>query len=164
PAVAAAAAVALGHIGGDRATEVLQRTLTAPNTPPPVRSATAQGCVLSAEELLAKGDAARAVALYDAVRKADVPRPRVIEATRGAGAPAVRLAAIGVLDRWGDVSVVPVLVDAAAASDDAELAQTARASLIRLPGKDVDAALLDRLRESPARERRVLIELVEQRK
>jgi HEAT repeat protein len=245
--VATAAANALGHIGGDRAAETLERTLataSAASAAPAIRSAAAEGCVLCAEQYLAGGNAQRATALYDAVRKAaDLPKQRVIEGTRGAilargsagipllveqlrspdksmvyiglrvtrelqggdvtqaliaefgraepalqsllvvaladrgdpavkpvllqaarsGAPAVRLAATGLLDRLADVSAVPVLVEAAA-SNDAELAQAARASLARLPGKDVDSEVLARLRESSGRNRQVLIELAEQRK
>ena len=242
--VATAAANALGHVGGDRAAEALERALATASAAPAIRSAAAEGCVLCAERYLAGGNAQRATALYDAVRKAaDLPKQRVIEGTRGAilargsggipllveqlrssdksmvhiglrvsrelqggdvtqaliaefgraeptlqsllvvaladrgdpavkpvllqaarsGAPPVRLAATGLLDRLADVSAVPVLVEAAA-SNDAELAQAARSSLARLPGKDVDSEVLTRLRESSGRGRQVLIELAEQRK
>ena len=80
--VASAAAVALGHIGGDKAATALQKALkTAPKT---VRPAVAEGCVLCAEQFFASGDATRAVALYDAVRAAELPRNKILEATRGA--------------------------------------------------------------------------------
>ena len=78
--VAAAAAVALGKIGGEPAAAALEKALAGKTA----RTAVAQGCVLCAERLLADGKTERAIALYDAVRKADVPRHRVIEATRGA--------------------------------------------------------------------------------
>ncbi len=80
--VASAAAVALGHIGGDAATKTLRRSLT--STPDPVRSAVAEGCILCAERLTSEGKSGEAAALYDAVRKADVPKQRRVEATRGA--------------------------------------------------------------------------------
>ena len=80
--VADAAAVALGKIGGASATETLEKALA--DGPAAVRSAAAEGCILSAEKLLAAGDAAAAAALYDNVRTAKVPRQRIIEATRGA--------------------------------------------------------------------------------
>ena len=51
--VAAAAAVALGHIGNADATKSLRQTLTADSLA--VRSAAAEGCVLCAEKLLADG-------------------------------------------------------------------------------------------------------------
>jgi HEAT repeat protein len=240
--VSSCAAAALGHIGGDRAAQVLEPQLTA--AAPAVRAAAAEGCVLCAERYLNEGNDARAIALYDAVRKAQVPRQRVLEGIRGAilarhsagipllveqlkssdkaimgiglrtarelrgddvtdaliaelgradaerqallilaladrndpprvrpvvleaarsGAPGVRVAAAGVLDRLGDVSCVPVLVEAAA-SDDADLVQAAKTSLARLPGKDVDASLLARLNDSSGKARQVLIELAEQRK
>ncbi|MBS0203601.1 MAG: HEAT repeat domain-containing protein [Planctomycetes bacterium] len=80
--VASAAAVALGHIGNDEATQVLRSALV--SVPASVRSAVAEGCVLCAERLHAGGKSADAVAIYDEVRKAEVPQPRILEATRGA--------------------------------------------------------------------------------
>lgn len=79
-AVAAAAAVALGRIGNAAATAVLRTALAEGTARPDV----AEGLVLVAERLLADGAAADAAALYDLVRAADVPAPRIIEATRGA--------------------------------------------------------------------------------
>jgi HEAT repeat protein len=80
--VASAAAVALGKIGDAAATGSLRRALS--DAPDAVRSAVAEGCVLCAERLLADGKTAEAAALYDEVRQADVPKQRVVEATRGA--------------------------------------------------------------------------------
>ena len=81
--VATAAAVVLGHIGNEKATTALRRTLT-DSLSAPVRSAVAEGCILCAEKLLADGHADASAALYDQVRKADVPKQRIVEATRGA--------------------------------------------------------------------------------
>ncbi len=81
PEVASAAAVALGHIGNKKATEMLRQSLA--SVPPAVRPAVAEGCVLCAERLLADGKNDRAAELYDRVRKADVPKQRQLEATRG---------------------------------------------------------------------------------
>jgi len=80
--VASAAAVALGHIGDPAATKALAAALTTP--PEVVRSAVAEGCILSAERLSAVGKSKEAADLYDSVRKADVPQIRKMEATRGA--------------------------------------------------------------------------------
>ena len=80
--VAAAAAVALGHIGTAAATETLQKSLI--GTPDLVRNAVAEGCILCAEKLAAAGKADDAVKIYDMVRQASVPKQRVLEATRGA--------------------------------------------------------------------------------
>ena len=80
--VAAAAAVALGRIGGGAAVTALQQSLAAATAA--VHSAVAEGCILCAESLLAEGNSAEAAKLYDAVRKADVPKQRTLEATRGA--------------------------------------------------------------------------------
>jgi HEAT repeat protein len=79
---AAAAAVALGHIDSDPAVKSLREALTSSKTN---RSAIAEGLVLAAERRLGQGKANDAAALYDEVRgAADLPQPRVVEATRGA--------------------------------------------------------------------------------
>ncbi len=80
--VASAAAVALGRIGGDKATNTLRQSLA--SSPLAVRSAVAEGLILCAERLMADGKTFDAAAIYDEVRKADVPKPRQLEATRGA--------------------------------------------------------------------------------
>ena len=80
--VASAAAVALGHIGGEQAAKALTKSLA--NAPTGVRSAVAEGCILCAEWFLAHDKTAEAVKLYDTVREADVPDQRHLEAIRGA--------------------------------------------------------------------------------
>lgn len=238
--VASAAAVALGCIGGDQAAGILEPALA--NVPAAVRAAVADGCVRCAEKYLADGKSAQAKKLYDAVCVADLPRQRILDATRGAilargsagvpflveqltsadkgrlgiglrtarelpgrdvtealaaamsrlspdrqpllvlaladrtdagvlpvivkaaqsGPKQVRTAAVGELARIGNVSCVPVLLEVAT-QPDAELAQTARTTLIKLAGKDVDADLLARLPQATGRTRQVLIELAGQR-
>ncbi len=241
PAVASAAAVALGRIGGPNAAKVLAQALV--QAPPQVRPAVAEGCIRCAENFLAQGNTAPAAKLYDAVRQADVPMQKVLEATRGAilarqsaglpllleqlraadkahfgiglrtarelpgrevtealvaelrrcpperqpflllalsdrkdaavlpavvevagnGAPALRLVAVNLLDRLGNVSTIPVLLSAATGAD-AELAAAALAVLARLPGNEVDADLFARLPEAKGKVRQVLIELALQRR
>jgi len=80
--VAAAAAVALGKIGGPAAANALQTALA--GSRPEVRSAAAEGLVLCAEKALEAGNQADAVKWYDLIRQADVPRQRIVEGTRGA--------------------------------------------------------------------------------
>ncbi len=79
--IASAAAVSLGKIGNDAATKTLRTSLS--SAPVAVRSAVAEGCILCAERLTKDGKTSEAAALYDEVRKADVPKQRVLEATRG---------------------------------------------------------------------------------
>jgi len=238
--VASAAAVALGHIGGEKAAKALTKSLA--NAPAGVRSAVAEGCILCAERFLAHDRTAEAVKLYDTVRKADVPDQRHLEAIRGAilarqdaGLPLLieqlrsedkkrlgiglrtarelpgrnvtealavelnrlnpdrrpllllaladrsdstvlpiihktaqsspkelRITAINILIRLGDVSCVPILLEAAT-EDDAKLEQAATETLVRLPGKDVDADLLARLPQARGKLQQVLIELAGQR-
>jgi HEAT repeat protein len=80
--VASAAAVALGKIGGEQVAHVLYEAWSA--STPAVRSAIAEGGILCSEQLLAEGKNETAVAILDALRGADIPKQRVLEATRGA--------------------------------------------------------------------------------
>ncbi|TWU04024.1 HEAT repeat domain-containing protein [Neorhodopirellula pilleata] len=80
--VAASAAVSLGKVGGDAVETTLLANLNDPRDA--VRSAVAEGLVLAAEHSLSEGDAVRASELYDSILAADVPPPRMVEATRGA--------------------------------------------------------------------------------
>jgi len=82
PEVASAAAEALGRIGGAEPAKALEPLLA--SAPPAVRSSVAYGCTLCAERFAKEGKGEEAVKLYDAVRKADVPKYRIAEATRGA--------------------------------------------------------------------------------
>jgi len=88
--------------------------------------------------------------------------PAVMEAA-GSGSPSLRLTAVGVLDRLGNIASVPVLLKAAADAD-AELSQAALAALARLPGAEVDADLLKRFSSASGKERQVLITLAGQRR
>ncbi len=80
--VASAAAAALGRIGSAKAAKALEQSLT--SAPDGVRPAVAEGCILCAENFLAQNKFDEAIRLYDAVRKANVPRQKILEATRGA--------------------------------------------------------------------------------
>ena len=234
--IVAAAAVALGKIGGMEAAGILHRALTSAGKQ--TVSVVAEGSILCAEQFLADGKFAEATQLYDAVRKADVPKQRWLEATRGAilarqsaglpllleqlrsperaefgmalrtarelkgrdvteaigaeldragsdrevmlllvladradpavlpkllqvartGSKPTRVATLGLLDRFGEVSAVPVLLDAASESD-ADLAGAAKSTLTRMEGKPVDEALLSRLPQASGKARQVIIEL-----
>jgi HEAT repeat protein len=234
--VVAAAAAALGKIGGTAAANILNQALVSASKQ--TLPAVSEGSILCAERFLTDGKFAEATQLYDAVRKADVPKQRWLEATRGAilarqsaglpllleqlrsperaefgmalrtarelkgrevseaiaaeldragsdrevmllmalsdrgdaavlpkllqvaekGSKPTRVATVGLLDRFGDVSAVPVLLNAASDAD-ADLAAPAKATLTRMEGKPVDAALLARLPQSSGKMRQVIIEL-----
>jgi HEAT repeat protein len=81
--VAAAAAVALGHIGDAAAIKALREALAA-GAPGPVREAVAEGCILSAERLMASDNLHDAKEVYDEVRQAGASKEKTLEATRGA--------------------------------------------------------------------------------
>lgn len=130
--VAAAAAVALGHIGNDAAAKSLRSALA--SAPAATKSAVAEGCVLAAERLDASGKSADAIAIYDEVRKADVAKPRVLEATRGA-----------IIARKAEG--LPMLVDLLRSPDKAMFnlgLSTAR----EFPGTEIDKALVAELAQA----------------
>jgi HEAT repeat protein len=239
--VASVAAVALGRIGTEPAAKALEGALA--SAPAGVRSAVAEGCILCAEAAVAAGKRDEGVRIFDLVRKADLPKQRLVEATRGAilsrqaagipllvenlrspdkelfavalraaremtdgpvtetliaempaatpehralliyaladrgdakslpavveaaksGPLPVRLAAVTVLETLGNVTCIPVLLDAAV-DPDPQLAQTARTTLARLQGKDVEAELLSRISKSTGKMRQTLMELAGERR
>ncbi len=122
---ASAAAVALGHIGNAAATKSLRQSLA--TAPAKVRSSVAEGCVLCAERLHSEGKSAKAVEIYDEVRNADVPKQRIIEATRGA-----------ILARNQDG--IPLLLEQFR-SPDKRFFELALGTAREFPGSQVDKAL-----------------------
>jgi HEAT repeat protein len=144
--VASAAAVALGHIGGDKAAKALTQSLT--NAQGEVRSAAAEGSILCAERFLAHDRTVDAVKLYDTVRKADLPDQRHLEAIRGA-----------ILARQS--AGIPLLIEQLRSDDKKRLGiglRTAR----ELGGRNVTEALaveLDRL--SPDRRPLLLLAIAD---
>ena len=94
-------------------------------------------------------------------RTDDAVMPTVLKAATS-GPLKVRLTAVGVLDRMGKTSSLPVLLTVAV-DPDADLAQAALAALARLPGNEVDADLLSRLSAATGKNRQVLILLAGQR-
>ncbi|MGD0897948.1 MAG: HEAT repeat domain-containing protein [Thermoguttaceae bacterium] len=123
--VAAAAAVALGRIGGESATKTLEQSLAA--APAAVRPAVAEGCILCAERHLAAANRNESLKLYELVRKADVPKQKVLEATRGA------ILAQG-------AAGVPLLIEQLRSTDKAFFALGLRVAR-ELPGREATAAL-----------------------
>lgn len=140
PEVASAAAVALGNIGDAAATRALRGALA--SAPDGLRSAIAEGCVLSAERMHNGGDAVAAAEIYDQVRQAEVPMQRVIEATRGA-----------ILARKQDG--IPLLMEIFR-SPDKKMFQLALGTVREFPGGEVDKALAAEL-SSAAPDRAALI-------
>jgi HEAT repeat protein len=114
--------------------------------------------ILVAELQRAAADRQGALLLALADRGDAEALPSAINAAKS-GAPELRIAAINILDRLGDASCVPVLLDAATA-DDVKLAGAAKAALVKLPGADVDAAIVALLKQPSVNARRTGIELV----
>jgi HEAT repeat protein len=88
--------------------------------------------------------------------------PTALKAAKSGPVPQ-RLVAIGVLEHIGNSSCIPVLM-AIAAESEVEVAQAAKSALIRLPGADVDAAVVAMLKQSDENARRAALELVAQRR
>ncbi len=134
--VAAAAAVALGRIATDPATKVLRGALEMDNMD--VRPAVAEGNILCAERMFVEGKSSEAAEIYDLVRKATVPRQRMIEATRGA-----------ILAR--NEAGIPLLMEQFRSPEN-DLFQLALGTAREFPGRAVDQALADEIvRTTPDR-------------
>lgn len=87
--------------------------------------------------------------------------PAILDAAR-TGSPRLRLVAVQVLDRAGDSASFPVLLEEAVGADE-PLAKAATAALIRLPGAEVDSAVIDRLQNASGKTREVLVRVAAQR-
>jgi len=139
--VASAAAVALGRIGGDEAAGALGQSLAA--TAAPLRSAAAEGCILCAEQKLAEAKTAEAIRLLAAVRKADVPKQRALEAARG-------------LNVAQGKDGMPILVELLRSKDKAEI-QLAFRVVRELPAKEVTDCLIAELGRADASRQGLII-------
>jgi HEAT repeat protein len=146
--VASAAAVALGHIGDADAAKALQQVLA--SAPPKVRSSVAEGLVLCAERSLKEARAEEAVALYEAVRNADVPEQRHVEATRGA-----------ILARKDQG--IPLLVEQLKSSDK-KMFQLALGTAREFPGSQVDQSLANEIAQLAPERAALLIGAMADRK
>ncbi|MFQ6131019.1 MAG: HEAT repeat domain-containing protein [Armatimonadota bacterium] len=146
-AVAGAAASALGKIGGPESAQALERALS--SAPAALRPAVADACLWCGQTLLAEGRRRRALALYDRVRKEDLPSHLVAAATRSA-ALARRSAGI------------PLLVEMLR-SDDGELLGMALRLAREMPGGAVAKALSAELPKLPADRRELLSQALRDR-
>ncbi len=137
---------ALGRIGGDAAAAALEQALT--GATPALRAAGAEGCISCAESCLTANNRPRAIALYDAVRKADVNKQRVVEATRGA-----------ILARQAEG--VPMLAELLKSADKPMYAIALRVAR-ELPGKEVYEMLVAELpKATPDRQALLIVVLAD---
>lgn len=130
--VASAAAVALGRISNPAATAALRGELA--GSPAGVRPAIAEGLILCAERFHNDKQEATAIEIYDQVRTADVPKPRRLDATRGA-----------ILARKTDG--IPLLLEQLRAADK-HYFQIGLTTARELPGREVAQALSEELGKS----------------
>lgn len=146
--VASAAAVALGRIGNAPAAKTLRPLLI--SAPENIRSAVAEGCVLCAERMFAEGKAAEAVEIYDEVRMAEVPKQRILEATRGA-----------ILARKNDG--IALLMEQFQKADKG-LFNIGLSTAREFPGSDLDKALATELTRVNAERAALIIQAMADRK
>ena len=140
--VAAAAAAALGRIATPACIEALRQALAGPAN---VRSAVGDACLAACDRLLAAGNRDEAATLYDALRKADVPKYIQIAAAHGA-------------IRSRGPAAVPQLIEYLG-SDDKGLFGVALAAAHELPAKEAAPALVaefSKLKSSPEKTAKVL--------
>lgn len=141
PEVVAAAAAALGNIGGTAAAKALSQALD--QVPLALKTDIAEGAVVCAERLAAAGNAQEAIRLYDQVRKAPVSQQRIMEATRGA-----------ILARGA--SGLPLLLEQLRSPDRAAFnigLVTAR----ELPGRKVTEAIAGEFEKAPESRKTMLL-------
>ena len=148
PDVATAAAAAIGRIGTPQTAKILQQTLaTASKT---IRPAVADAALACAESLAAHGQRTEAIAIYDALRQADLPRHLRIAATHGA-----------IVARQADG--LPLLVEQCQSADQAMFNVGLRAAR-ELTCDGVDKLLLAELPKLTAERQAMLIEAIGDRK
>jgi HEAT repeat protein len=145
PAVAQAAAAALGKIGPAACSPLEQALDRAPAT---VRPVVAQALVLCAEGLVAQGQRDQAAALYDRLVKTDVKSVR-IAAARGA-----------VLAR--QAAGVPILMTQLKGSDP-DLFRAAMVLVREMPGAEITKALAGELAALPAEKQVLLLDAMADR-
>lgn len=145
PAVAQAAAVALGKIG-PAGCPALEQALD--KAPAPVRPAVAQALLLCAEAFVAQGKCPEAVALYDRLAKTDVKAVR-IAAARGA-----------VLAR--QAAGIPILLEQIKGSDP-DLFRAALVLVREMPAAEVATALAGEVANLPAAKQVLIVEALADR-
>jgi len=141
PEVVAAAAAALGNIGGAAAAKALSQALV--QAPLALKTEIAEGAVVCAERLLAAGNNAEAIRLYDQIRQSPVARQRILEATRGA-----------ILARG--VSGLPLLLEQLR-SPDRETFNIGLVAGRELPGRKVTEAIASELEKAPEARKPMLL-------
>ncbi len=147
PEVASAAAVALGKIGNNAATETLKKAIAAANDK--AKSSISEGLVLCAERNMNEGKLAPAIELYDLVRASNVPQQRLIEATRGA-----------ILSRKN--AGVPMLLTELRAPEYFRF-QLGLTVAREMEGNEVDKALAEELNKAPADRAALLLQAMADR-
>jgi len=146
--VAAATAAALGKIGGPEATKALVQALT--HDPAAVRPAVGDACVTIADALLAEGKFGEAAAMFDRVRGAELPKPILLAATRGA-----------ILARQSDGA--PLLVEQLK-SGDWDVFDMALRLVREMRGADVTRAVAAQLSNLPPQKQILLLQALGDRR
>ncbi len=121
------------------------------------------------EQLDKQKDAARKSLLVRAIgdrldKESKALSLSVVAGFAKSGDEVVRVAAIDSLRNIGDPSVLPTLIDAANQTESAAVAAAAKGTLSNLPGKEIDAAIVDLLDKGNTAQKITAIGLVEDRR
>jgi HEAT repeat protein len=149
PEVAEAAAVALGNIANGKTATILTKALT--DSPANFHAAAAEGCIRCADRMLSEGHPAEAAAIFDEVRKAKVPKQRILEATRGS-----------ILAHKPEAGIALLLEQFQ--STDKNLVQIALSTYREFPGSKVDEALAAELAKAKPEHAALVIQAMADRK
>ena len=128
PAVAAAAASALGRLASTQSVAILKEALSKPE---PLKSAVGDACLTAGDTLARQGQQAEAIALFEAIRQADVPRY-------------MQLAALSESIRTRGAEGLELLVEQLQSADEDQFA-VGLSMAHRLPGEGVTKALVAQL-------------------
>ncbi len=148
PAVVEAAAISLGRIASPEAAEALLQSLS--DAKAATRERAALGALVAAERLLKEGSSAKAIALYDALAKADIPAHLQGAGLRGA-----------ILARGAEG--LPLLTEQLGAECQVAFATALRAARELSPAGDLTNILLAQLRRLPPDRQAKLISVLADR-
>ena len=147
PAVVAAAARALGRLGGAESAEILQNTLAHAGTD---KTAIADACLVCADELIAAGKSDAAKSLYAAVAKQDLPKYLQVAVRRG------QLRLLG-------AQAKDLLIEQIRSTDE-EFFNLGLAAARDVPGPEMTAALAAEVERLPPQRQALLITALGERK
>lgn len=145
--VVTAAANAMGRIGNLDAATILRQALQSLDKS--VRFGAAEACIVCSEQLAVAGQKTAAMELLDDVRRAEVPKQRIVEATRGA-----------IVLRGNEG--LPILLDTLR-SNDKTIFQLGLQTIREFPSGQLEQALVGELSQTTPQRAALLIQAMSDR-